>query len=413
MKKILMIAFHFPPIKVSSSVQRTLKFSSYLADLGWKAIVLTVKAMASSSVSNEQLKEISPKVTVKRCLALDSSRHLSIKGKYFSWMAWPDRWNSWILSGTLAGIQIIRKYRPDIIWSTYPIVSANVIALIVHKLFKIPWVVDLRDPMIDDWFPSSKSLRKIHKYIEKKLVKNASAIIFTSPGTLNLYKKRYLDIDEAKWILIRNGYDEENFTRAIINQNLLSKKNKKVTLLHSGIIYPDDRDPTHLLGALQVLNKSFFLNSENFELILRATGHDQLIQEMIIERGLEQLVTIAPVISYQEALQEMLSVDGLIVMQGNSCNHQTPAKVYEYLRAAKPILLLGSRLSDSYEILKEVEQANYVADLDNAVMIEKTLAEFIKNIKDITTLSPSSEKVQSFSRKEQTKQLAGVLNNIC
>ena len=40
MRKLLMVAFHYPPIRGSSGVQRTLKFSRYLPSLGWQPIVL-------------------------------------------------------------------------------------------------------------------------------------------------------------------------------------------------------------------------------------------------------------------------------------------------------------------------------------------------------------------------------------
>ena len=39
MKRVLMIAFHYPPASVSSGIQRTLKFSAYLPELGWEPSV--------------------------------------------------------------------------------------------------------------------------------------------------------------------------------------------------------------------------------------------------------------------------------------------------------------------------------------------------------------------------------------
>ena len=97
MKKILIVAYHFPPVKVSSAVQRTLKFSKYLENDDWHSIILTINPMAAIATSNEQMDEIPDKLIIKRSFALDTPRHLSFKGRYFNWMAWPDRWSSWIL----------------------------------------------------------------------------------------------------------------------------------------------------------------------------------------------------------------------------------------------------------------------------------------------------------------------------
>ena len=39
MKRVLMIAYHYPPASISSGIQRTLKFSTYLPELGWQPSV--------------------------------------------------------------------------------------------------------------------------------------------------------------------------------------------------------------------------------------------------------------------------------------------------------------------------------------------------------------------------------------
>jgi hypothetical protein len=42
MKRALLIAYHYPPARGSSGLQRTLKYSRYLRDSGWYCDVLTV-----------------------------------------------------------------------------------------------------------------------------------------------------------------------------------------------------------------------------------------------------------------------------------------------------------------------------------------------------------------------------------
>ena len=53
MKRVLMIAYHFPPMKGSSGIQRTLRFASYLPAYGWDPVVLTVKPTAYDTASND------------------------------------------------------------------------------------------------------------------------------------------------------------------------------------------------------------------------------------------------------------------------------------------------------------------------------------------------------------------------
>ena len=41
-RRVLMIAYHYPPCAISSGQQRTLSFSRHLPESGWEPIVLTV-----------------------------------------------------------------------------------------------------------------------------------------------------------------------------------------------------------------------------------------------------------------------------------------------------------------------------------------------------------------------------------
>ena len=44
--RVLMIAYHFPPVAGSSGIQRTLRFVQQLPELGWDPIVLTISPVA-------------------------------------------------------------------------------------------------------------------------------------------------------------------------------------------------------------------------------------------------------------------------------------------------------------------------------------------------------------------------------
>ena len=139
-----MIAFHFPPMQGSSGLQRTLKFARYLPDHGWQPIVLSAGAGVYQATSDAQLNEIGSTAVVRRAFALDAARHLAIHGAYPSWLALPDRWASWWLGAVPAGLALIRRYRPDVIWSTFPIATAHLIGLTLARMSGLPWVADFR-----------------------------------------------------------------------------------------------------------------------------------------------------------------------------------------------------------------------------------------------------------------------------
>ena len=97
MRRVLMIAFHFPPLAGSSGIQRTLRFAQHLPEFGWEPLVLTAHPRAYERTSGDLVADIPEGMHVERAFALDSARHLAIKGRYPDIFARPDRWISWKL----------------------------------------------------------------------------------------------------------------------------------------------------------------------------------------------------------------------------------------------------------------------------------------------------------------------------
>jgi hypothetical protein len=151
---LLLIAYHFPPVGFSSGVHRTLCFANDLVDHGWQPTVLTVTPNAYPTAFVETLERVRPEVAVIRCPALDSARSLALFGRYPRLLALPDRWASWIPSALVRGLAVLRRRRPRVIWSTYPIASAHLIGYLLHRLSGLPWIADFRDPMYDQSFPA-------------------------------------------------------------------------------------------------------------------------------------------------------------------------------------------------------------------------------------------------------------------
>ncbi|WP_102797920.1 glycosyltransferase [Bowmanella denitrificans] len=409
-KRVLYIAFHFPPIQTSSGVHRTLAFSRHLAEQDWHVRVLTVDNQAYEQQNETQLKFIPDNVSVVRAFARDTARHFSFKGRYLASMAVPDRWQSWIFGGVWAGLKQIWRLRPDVIVSTYPIASAHFIGYFLHKLTGVPWVADFRDPMLQDGYPSQPAIRRAFAWIEKKAVKHCKHIIFTSPGAVDLYRQRFPDVEDRRWQLIPNGFDSKMF-EAVPEPQSDTHISGRVTLLHSGTIYPEERDPRPLFQALSELKHEEPRLAAQLRLVLRATGHDPLFAPMLKEYDIEDLVELAPGIDYLSALQEMLQVDALLLMQASNCNYQTPAKAYEYIRAKRPVLALTDPCGDTAKVILESGVA-LVAPLDDKHAIKQALRDFIVGLQESRFTYLSDANIEQFSRQHQAKTFTQLLDNI-
>ena len=410
-RRVLMIAFHYPPQKGSSGIQRTLKFSKYLPEFGWIPTVLSADPRAYESTSVDQLKDIPAEVVVERAFALDASRHLAIRRRYLRMTSLPDRWVSWWLGAVPAGLRLIRKYRPDVIWSTYPISTAHLIGGTLHRLSGIPWVADFRDPMIDDSHPRDCRTRLVVRAIERRTLRHCTKAVFTSPGAMRDYQARYSYKPESDFCLIENGYDEENFASALEDARKPRTGGKQFRLLHSGVIYPLERDPRPLFEALGVMLAKGMISEENFRLVLRAAHHEQYLSALARACGIDRIVDMPGPIPYREALAEMHDADGLLILQGASCNSQIPAKLYEYLRARRPILGLTDPAGDTAATLRRVG-IDAIAPLDSREAIMAALASFLERGRVNSLPVVSLETALSNSRRSRTQELARLFDGI-
>ncbi|MGH6802695.1 MAG: glycosyltransferase, partial [Methyloceanibacter sp.] len=327
-------------------------------------------------------------------------------------LARPDRWVSWKWGGVLAGLRLIRKHRPAAIWSTYPIATAHLLAAELHRRSGLPWIADFRDPMAQDGYPADPRIWQSFKDIEEEAIRNAARCIFVTRSAARMYQKRYADIDPARVILIENGYDEESFAAAETSaRRHRPLRPGSITLVHSGVVYPSERDPTHFFAALQSLKQQGLGKGGDLKVRFRAAVHEQFLNGLAVSYGVEDIVEVAPVLRYQEALEEMLRADGLIVMQSSNCNEQIPAKVYEYFRAGRPVLGLTDPSGDTADLLKRAG-VRTIARLESATEIEDALMRFLAHIRAGTSERPDPARVASASRRSRSRELASVLDQV-
>ena len=412
MKSVLMIAFQFPPYTGSSAVQRTLRFVRYLPESGWKPIVLTAQPRGYEFARSDQLDDIPAGTIVHRAFCLDTARHLGLFRRYPRFLARPDRWISWWLGAIPTGLRLIRRHRPVAIWSTFPIPTAHMIGASLSKRSGLPWIADFRDPMVQEGDPADPYYWHAYERIERCTVKQASVCVFTTSGTRDLYRERYRAVDPERLQVIENGYDEEVFSSLTADApSLAPRSREQVLLVHSGAIYPLERDPTCLFRALRQLSFDGLIRPETLRVRLRATGHDEAIARMIRDNRVEELVELAPPVPYREAIREMLDADGLIILQGSQVRSQIPAKVYEYLRVGRPILGLTDPTGDTAQLLRRAGVVN-IARSDSDVSVREALHEFLRGIDEGRAPGPDPELVRQASRRSRTRQLAQLLDRV-
>jgi hypothetical protein len=200
-------------------------------------------------------------------------------------------------------------------------------------------------------------------------------------------------------VVIENGYDEPDFGPAP------APMTEPFTLLHTGVVYPSERDPSALFAALRALAGE---GGPAIRLRLRASGHDTLLAALAAENGVANLIELASPLPHREALAEMQAAPALLLLQASNCNHQVPAKLYEYLRARRPLLALTDADGDTATILRRAGIST-IAPLDDAQQIAAALRRFVAH-PEASLASPGY--IATCTRAARTRELAELLDQV-
>ena len=403
MKKVLMIALEFAPCR-SAGVQRTLRFSEYLKVHGWQPFIVTATENIYDRLDNtlQVTPEVAKHVVQAKCE--DASKKFALKGRYFQWMTLPDRYWPWYFDAVKQASKIVEQEKPDAIWSTYPVLTAHLIAFKLKKKYHIPWVADFRDPLQCRYDKSAQRYAWFKKWIEKKVVKHASKVVFTSGRAADLYRELYPQESPDKFVTIENGFylPEKSLEKGddhVVNPIC---KSNKFQLLYSGSLYANGRSPEPLFKALSQLKKQNIIAADNFILTFRP-GKSTAFSALLTALDINDLVQFLPAISFEGSVREMQKASATVLIQDEIFHRQIPGKLYDYICVKKPILALTPANSATADVIKKIA-------FGVTANSEKEIVEALLYL--IQTDIDCSEDICQYSRESKTAELAQLFKGL-
>lgn len=407
-----MVAFAFPPYNSGSGGLRAYNFYKYLPQYGWRAHVLTVKENVYDFVDSTFKLNISDDVT--RVFCFDAKRKLSIKGRYPAVLAFPDRYSSWLPSGLIAGMKIVRKEPILALYSTLQIPTAHLIGLGLKKLTGLPWIAEFRDPWIEDYLPNSSSFRsRIEGRLEKNIVESADIVLLTTNSLRDYFLRRYKHVDPNRFRVIYNGFEENYFAHILAEAP--SREKEYFNLIHAGAINGEFRNPYPVMKALSELISEEAIPSKELRLTFIGSGEYTASQGFlrdVSDLGLEKQINIIDRLPYELCIKWLQSADILLLLQySQEVEMLIPAKTFEYLRIGNPILALA----DEGETKQLIESCNagWAKNPDDIQGIKNTIYQIYDTYrKGIAWQGPSKEKVTEYSREILTGKLAAFLEEL-
>jgi glycosyltransferase involved in cell wall biosynthesis len=420
-KKVLIIAYYFPPMGLSG-VQRTLKFVKYLPEFGWKPIVLTITPTAYYAYDNTLLNELDmsqieihrseTKDVTKTAASLSNSQQFKLPGEFMRRLMnlasqtffIPDNKIGWKKFALQKADEILDQHGDiDLIFSTAPPFTSHLIALELRKKYQLPTVIDFRDPWVENplhIYPTPFH-RRMHQRLEEQVVLGVDKIVVVNRALKEQFLRLYREkLTHKDIVIVSHGYDSKDFEqvpKVRINTG-------KIRFLYSGTLHSAERSP-----------KPFFLG------LKKAIEHNPELGEKVEARfvglfpteymkfakslGLDGLVQVEGYKSHYDALAENFQADVLWATQSAVKHIETitQSKLFEYVACERTLFGIVPDGASKQFIL---EANGVVAHPNFPDEIATKILDLFERWKSGTLPVPSKEVVAKYDRRNLTMQLA-------
>ncbi len=432
-----MIAYYWPP-SGGAGVQRWLKFVKYLRQFGWEPVVYTAENAEYPILDKSLSTDIPAGITVlkqpiwepysayKRLIGqkkeervvsgflqekgrktFAQSLSLWIRGNIFI----PDARRFWI-SPSVRYLKSWLKTNPvDVLVSTGPPHSMHLIARALHKSTGIPWLADFRDPWTNIDFAADLKMSgfaaRRNASLEKAVLDEADLVTVVSAFMREEFEAK----TQTPVHVITNGYDPDDFkTQAQPNR-------QHFELVHTGSLN-DRRNQPHLWQAIVALRASDSAFAKDFRLHL-VGKNDVSIRNSIEALGLMECTIWTDYLPHKEINRVQQEAGALLLSINNygsaeqgffSPKATLTGKLFEYLAASRPILMIGPTDSQAATVVRE-GGAGMVCGFEDVEAMKEALLELYGRWKNNEPAEISTAAKQ-FSRVTLTENMAKLLNKI-
>ena len=455
MNNVLMIAYFFPPTAATAAM-RPLNFCRHLLGHGWAVRVLAtdhVSALPPQSVDQKLIEAIPRNVQVirvghanprgrllqfrerfRRLLHRDAPvrvesvsesappagiaspgqrKRLSIFQLLATWfLEFPDLQRHWYRPAIRALAELAPHDRPDVIWATGGPWTSLLVGKNLATRWGVPFVADFRDPWIGNSL-STEMFSKRSQVLEHSVCATASRVILNTEELRMAFCARYPEFVH-KFVTLTNGYgtDLESFYAELREAGKVAPTSqgasKSIELCHFGTVY-GSRSPVTLFQAIEELVLVGTLKPSQLRLrFVGAWDVDDVTCERLAKRLEErEMLRREPPIPHRQCLREMAQADLLLILQ-QDFPLQIPAKIYEYIVAGRPLLVLGGEGATA-NLVQRHRLGRCCAN--NVQEIKRTVMAFLSG--QIGLVAPDSADTAQFSYRALSAKLAEILSAVC
>ncbi len=425
---ILIVAYDFPPVG-GIGVSRASKFTRYLTESGCHVSVLTNAHGLGHTYDHELMRRDIPENV--RITRLGGERltsfHHHKAGKKNSrardWLLYcynvavnVDVYGEWYRSIKKHLSNIVQECAPDCVITTSPPHSTHLIGYHLSKQFNIPWVMDIRDSMVDS-VDGKKNItqiltRRSFSCWENRFSQQADAIVTVSDPIATNMQQRHQFCDKSKFHTVFNGFDKSDFDTVVCHTE--NEHPAKLELCYAGT-FLGNRQPDVFISAVNKLVADGSVNPEDIKLLFLG-NYDKATKDAISQVNKEVELELPGFVPHAEALKRQARSHILLLITAKE-NSRAAAevmtgKVFEMMALEKPVLALCHK--GPLDDLIQKTGIGQTAPPDNHKKVaDRLLAYYLQWKKQgRITIQANEPVISQYSRQRQTRKILTIIERI-
>jgi glycosyltransferase involved in cell wall biosynthesis len=397
-KTVLIITDQFPP----EFAPRMGYLSKYLGDYNWKGIAISPFLNSERNTFDS----LSGYILCKRINVSEKTLKKNIFQKGIAFF-FPDFYMPYWLNRKMIQLShnCVTNEKIDIIlcstWTLFPLNIASKIS----KLYKIPWIADLRD-IFEQYPVKSSFIRELYyticKYKRNYYLKKANAITVVSKKHKEIFSNYELQSE-----VIYNGFDSDLFFPAKYH------KLNKFKIVYTGLIQEKSiADISPFFSAIKKLYNNGYIDHQNCRIQFYSDiKTHKMVNDLAIKYNIINIIDVINYVSFLEIPKILDDASILLLLVPRKNMGIMTTKFYEYLGVGRPILCIWNDEGEVEEIINK-------SNAGIAAKTEEEIQLFIK-IKYDEWLNTgyvdsciNHDFTMQFSRKNQAKQFTDLFNLI-
>jgi glycosyltransferase involved in cell wall biosynthesis len=326
----------------------------------------------------------------------------------------PDPQIAWLPWALAKSVYIAQREEAQVIYTSSPPNSSQLLGLLLKRILKKPWVADFRDPWTEgvrrkQAYVNNDLRGRLERSWERKVAERADHFIVSTEKNRDQFLSSYPFL-ESKLTVLTNGFDPDDFRHVCQEKRLLDAGNFNLTLT-GNVETMFDAIP-FFQAVRELLAESPEANAHlrvNF-IGARKGKYDGHIRQ----NNLERHIRYVGYVPHADSVQYLAESDVLFFCQipeYESAGVKLPGKLFEYLYMRKPIFALT--VPGVTTDLLERAGVGVVAHPNDVAGIKQALDDLFQQWQQGRwRVAPNEEFICSFDRVRLTERLASIFASV-